>query len=679
MGRFEQQAIRLIDSSRIRLSDIKPSEWAENNIIMGKPFPGPLRYKGKTPYTQEIIDCFAPDHPAKVIAFKKGAQFGGTATIINPFLGWMMKNHPGNTIVTVGHDSLVEPAMEKIDLMLDATGLRSLIRPSVNRVKAGKTGDTNTRKEFLFGYIQVASASNHKIWRQVDYQFGCIDDYEAVKNASKESGSTLEMIMQRFASYYDTMKLLLMSTPELEVGSNIQPAFLRGDQREYFVPCPCCGALIILKWSVQVDEKNKGGITWATDSAGRVLKDSVGYVCQECGKFFNDRNKTEIIDAGKWIPQAEPQQQGYYSYHASSLLAPVGMYDWYYYVNQYVKAHPPGQPRIESIYKTFVNLCLAECYTEPAEELDANQLQKNIRPYEVGIVPDSISQKDGNGQIIMLTCAVDMNGTVQNDKRGFVDDARLDYEVVAWSETGACYSVTHGSIGTFIPKEGQMKVKADRLKWTYKFDAQNSVWPELDRILDGLYKSDTGGPEHRIMFAALDTGHFTEDYAYPYIDKRRVGIVGVKGNKEDSMVRFGVNVPYFNPMASYKRAYVLRVGMYKDLLAQLMGLRWDQSEGVAQPPGFCNYPHPSGGKYEYLTYFKHYEAEEKVISTDKSGQNVSYIWQKKTTGDVQNHFFDCRIYNMAAKDILVKIICEKAKITASWADFVHMFKKKTNG
>jgi phage terminase large subunit GpA-like protein len=674
MTNYLGQATELLQSSRFKLSDIKPSDWAEQNLIMGKPFPGPFKYKGRTPYTQEIIDCMAPDHPARVIAFMKGAQFGGTAGIVIPFLGWMMQNAPGNTVFTVGHESLIDPAMAKFDAMLDSTGLRKLIASSAQRVKGGKTGDTNFKKEFPFGYVLVTSADNHKIWRQVDYQYGCVDDYEAIKKASKESGDTLSMILQRFAAYADSMKLLLMSTPERDATSNIKPAFLAGDQRYYFIPCPCCGVPIVLKWQIKIDEKNNAGITWQTDSGGRIIKDSVGYICQECGDFFNDRNKTKIVDSGFWKPTAEPSQIGYYSYHASSLLAPVGMHDWYYYANMYQKANPVGQPREEHIYKAFVNLCLAETYVEPAEQLSANLLQKNIREYEAGTVPEALSRKDGNGDIILITCAVDMNGTVYNESRNFSDDARLDYEVIAWSESGASYSVIHGSVGTFIPKEGSMKVKAVRTKWTYEFNCENSVWPELDKILDADYLSDTG-LKMKIMYTALDTGHFTEAYAYPYIDQRRVGIIGIKGDKEDSFTRYGVNVAKFTPMASRKKIFILKVGMYKDNLAQLMGLRWDQGNDAVQPVGFCNFPHPSGGKYEYTTYFEHYEAEEKVEQKDKSGVNMSYIWKKKTTANVQNHFFDCRLYNMACRDIFQKIVCDKMKIENTWSNFVYKIKQ----
>jgi hypothetical protein len=58
---------------------------------------------------------------------------------------------------------------------------------------------------------------------------------------------------------------------------------------------------------------------------------------------------------------------------------------------------------------------------------------------------------DGNGRIVLLTCAADMNGKV--------DDARLDFEIVAWAKSGASYSICHGSIGTFIPRENSLKEK----------------------------------------------------------------------------------------------------------------------------------------------------------------------------------------------------------------------------
>ena len=74
-------------------------------------------------------------------------------------------------------------------------------------------------------------------------------------------------------------------------------------------------------------------------------------------------------------------------------------------------------------------------------------------------IPEKLSVKDGNGQVVLITLASDLNGKM--------DDARLDYEVVAWTESGANYSIDHGSIGTFIPNQTQrQKDKDDREHWT---------------------------------------------------------------------------------------------------------------------------------------------------------------------------------------------------------------------
>lgn len=670
---YEAQILDLLDSAKVSLSDIKPSEWAEQNIIMPKPFPGPLRYD-RTPYTREIIDCFAPDHPAKVIAFMKGAQFGGTATILIPLIGWLIEHHPANIIMTVGHDSLVDEAMTKIDLMLDQTGLRKFIKPTAQRNRAQKSGDTNTKKEFSGGYIKVSSASNHKIWRQADYQIGLIDDYEAIKRESKESGATEEMIMQRFASYADKMKILFMSTPELKQGSNIEPAYLLGDQRKYKVPCPCCGDFIELKWSVEIEgSKDVAGVTWKQDNNGNIISGSVGYVCQSCAGFFTDSKKMDMIQSGHWHPTATPSKMGYYSYHASALYAPHGMYDWEHYAGVWVKANPKNEPRKEHIIKSFTNLCLAETYEEKGESPSANQLQKNIRPYTIGTVPEKLSIKDGNGEIIMLTCAADMNGTTYNEAKGTVDDARLDWEVVAWSESGASYSVSHGSIGTFVPREGSKKYKEDRVKWSYDPTKESNVWGEFNKILDTEYPKDTGG-RMRILQAGLDTGHYT-NYAYAFVDKRSSGIVGIKGDKEDSYTKIGVDVKKFKPAAERSKLYIVKVGLYKDLLADYMNLKFDPREDEYQPPNFCNYPTPEGGKYLYDNFFSHYEAEEKV-EEKKEGVGVSFIWKKKSSLH-QNHFFDCRIYNMALKDIIVERVCKSMKITNYlWSDFVRIIMGK---
>jgi phage terminase large subunit GpA-like protein len=661
--KYEDQLLDILEQSKVKISSLKPSEWAEQNIIMPKPFPGPLRYE-KTPYTREIIDRFAPDDPARDIALMGSAQFGKTASIIIPVIGYIIANDPGNIIMTVGHEDLIAEAMDKIDAMLDSTGLRKLIKPSAQRVKAQKTGDTNTIKQFPNGYLKLSSASNPKIWRQTDYKFGLIDDYEAVKGLTKIAGNQRDLIEKRFTAYAKTSKRLYVSSPELKQNSNILEVYLMGDQRKFVVPCPCCSVYIELKWSVEGPSGIVGGITWKVNDKGELLPETVGYTCQECGGFFTDQNKSDFVNRGYWQPTAKPFRPDFFSYHMSSLYSPHGMSDWTYYVYKWLEAHPEGGSRNESKYQTFLNVNLGEPYEQQGASPAANELQKNIRNYEIGMVPEKLSQRDGNGRIVLLTCACDLNGVE--------DDARLDYEIVGWSENGASYSIMHGSIGTFVPRENTMKIKEDRERWTYLHGKPNSVWPKLRDILGAKIQTDTGR-NMKIFVVGVDCGHYT-NHAYHFIDKPNVPgmlVLGLKGDKEGKYTKFGVDMPHFRPARERTGLYLVEVNQVKDDMAACIKLSWDQHNDRSQPPGFMNYPTPTGGLYLFNNYFSHYEAEHRIIES-KEGEGIAARWVKKTSAH-QNHFFDVRVYNMAVRDILVSLVCKELKMkTYGWTDYVDI-------
>lgn len=650
---YESVILDLLNEAEYLISDLKPSAWAEQNIIMPKPFPGPLSYS-KTPYTREIIDCFAPDHPCREIAVMGAAQFGKTASIIVPVIGWIMANDPGNIIMTVGHEDLVEEAMNKIDAMLDVTGLRKLIKPQAQRIRLQKTGDTNTKKEFPNGYLKLATANNPKIWRQADYKYGLIDDYEAVKSGTKVAGSTKGLIQKRFTAYNTTRKILYCSSPERESNSNILEVYNLGDKRKFLVPCPCCGVFIELKWSIEGKDKQQAGMTWQVDDENKLIPSSVGYTCQECLQFFDDKNKTEIVNKGFWQPTEKPFRPEYTSYHMSSWYSPHGMSDWEHYVYQWLECHPVGQKRDEGKYQNFLNLNAGEPYIESGEQIQANKLQKNIRNYPINIIPESLSIKDGNGKIVLLTCACDLNGKLE--------DARLDYEVLAWSENGATYSVTHGSIGTFIPNESGKKNKVDREKWTYENHRPWNVWKEFDLILGKIWDTDTGR-QMKIFISGVDTG-YCELQAFTYIDSSNFYVLGLKGDKEDKYVKYGIEVPSFKVGQSRNKLYMLRVGQIKDDLQSLINLRWDLGNDDVQPAGFMNFPIPSEGKYLLTNYFSHYEAEQRILDKENN-----FIWMKKTA-TAQNHLFDCRCYNLALRDICLFEIAKEYKLKSfDWGQF----------
>lgn len=664
---YTAQICDIYEAGRHTLSDVLPSEWAMQHmrVTEGK-FQGPLDYS-RTPYSVDIVNCMSPNHPANNVVVMGGSQWGKTRSVIEPVLAYYISEHPCNMGYMTGHTDLSDEAMQKLDTAIDNTlvngeSLRHRIRNMSLRKKNQRTGDTARKKEFDGGSLVSLSATNHKLLRQYNFKLVIADDIEAAKKMSKESGDTVAMITHRTASYGRDKKILWVSTPELEQTSIIKKLFLKGDQRYWFIPCQECGVYIKLEWSVNIPgSKEKAGIWWKEDEhTGKLVRSSVCYVCPECGKSFTERNKRQFLLDGFWKPTAEPFDETWVSFHQSTLYSMAGMNDWATYVQQYLEANPKGKPQVEELYKPFVNLVLGLTYEPVNEAPKASAIMGNRRNYAPWEVPNRLSVSDGNGNIILLVCSADMNGVE--------DDARLDWAIYGYAESGAVYAIAHGSIGTFVPRENTLKEKVDRERWTYEHNKHNSVWGELDRIISTVFKTDDTEPRPmQVFMTGLDTGKHTK-LAYDYIDRTNNYVVALKGDGEDKYLKYGLNVKWFKKGLERANLYILQVGLYKDHVADCMDLKWTPSEPI-QPPGFMNFPTSEGGLYQWDNFYVHFESEHRTIVADSKG-NMLFRWVKLNANS-QNHQWDNFVYNLAVKDIILSVVGAEYKIKDfSWRDFV---------
>jgi len=654
-----------LKQTKIKLSELYPSQWVEENRKMTKevsPIAGKFSYDN-SPYVKGIVDCLDQRVPGNVFAVMKGAQIGMSTGLMEGGIGWIIANDPGNILFLVGHSDLVPDAVQKIDIMINSSGLRNLIESNSKRNRNTKSGDTDHSKEFPMGKLKIGVA-NHKMLRNFSVRYGFIDDYESMRGSSDESGSTEKLIDQRFASYSKKKKLFYISTPELEDKSNIYQVYLKGDQRKYHVPCQCCGKKIILEWEIESKvDGTRCGIVYDLDADGRLISGSVRYRCQLCNGEFTDANKREMLIAGEWIPTAKPKFDGYVSFHISALYAPTYMDDWEKYVNDYLDACPPGGDRDEQKWKTFVNLVLGMPYKMARVDLDSKKLMQSQRAYKPRMIPQSISEMDGNGKIVLLTMGIDIGGNPM--------DARADYEIVAWSESGASYSIDHGSVGTFQPKE---KSYVDRLKQPADISKNDNIWLDLIELMNTRFEIDNEpGVELPIISVGVDHGHMREyvESFYDYYQSLNEGpyLFMVKGHTGGEKLRLNYDAPiYSNSRNLPGKLYILKVNAIKDILASHMQLIWRDGD-EKQPAWYLNFPQSEDGKYSYHNFFSHFEAEEKKIDH----KTMMFKWEKRS-GAI-NHQFDCRIYSMAVRDILVnEIFFKPAKINrGNWSDFVRLY------
>ena len=643
---IEQRFESLLDSIRVDHEFLLPSEWSEKyrklssevSTVQGK-----FRYK-HTPYTKEIIDKLSPYDPAKVIAIMKGSQLGISDGLLINGIVWIIANAPGNILFTSAGDDLSKEMVEmRLDQAIRSCGIEHLIRPNIIKKRNQRTGDTAKYKEFAGGRAFFGGANaTDKLSRQRSVRYGFFDDWDAAKGIDKDQGDLFSLLQKRFSTAKNVMKQFYISTPETEP-SNIRRVYDMGDQRKWHIPCPKCGEYIELKWNGKTKDGEKFGIDFKKDKEGKLIPKSVGYICQECGKKFQEKEKYKINLKGKWIPTKKPDREGYVSYYMSNLIAAPFMMGWKDFANEHIDIYKDGNER-KSKLKVFMNQTLGLPWEEKQVKIKSNQLSRNTRKYEIRTVPNKLSQSDGNGEIVLLTCACDLNG--------ILDDARLDYEVIGHSVTGSTYSIVHGSIGTFKP--GNKDPNRDR--WTYRNNEPNNVWDFFyNEVVNINYFTDEGG-EKAITLTSVDTGYYTH-YAYGFIDSYPGQIIGVKGTGDDKFMKMGKDLPFFKPAQERPSLFILQVDLIKDRLAEMISLK----KAEPQPNGFMNFPQPSEGLYTVPGYFSQYEAEEKKIEQNDDGEATGWKWVRKYSS-AANHFFDVAVYNLATRDIIANKVCKEMKI-----------------
>ena len=660
MSELAEQITDLFKSIPKNRMELSPSQYAEKyrtltsdvSTIIGK-----FKYN-MTPYLREIVDTLSPYNTAKIIAVMKAAQIGYTEGVIVNGILWIIANHPGNIMALSANDDLSKEMIEsRLDQGIASVGIQHLIRPNTIRKRNQRTGDTSKYKEFAGGRLFGGGMNSiNKLGKQRSIRYGFFDDYDAAPISDKDQGNLFELLQQRFSTAANSMKQYFISTPETRP-SNIENVYLKGDQRKWKVPCPKCGKFIEILWNHTIDNE-KVGIIFNKDKQGKLIEKSVQYRCQECGGTFKEKNKYEMNLNGIWVPTAESSRPGLVSYHISAFTSAPGMYTWTDYAYKWIDIFK-GSNENKAKRKVFRNVVEGLPWEEKIEKIKSNVLAKNTRNYQIGTVPTNKSKKDGNGKIILLTCACDLNGTL--------DDARLDYEVIAHSENGSNYSIKHGSIGTYQPGN---KLQS-RERWTYRNEAPDNVWDYFySEVINIDYYSDNGDVM-RIMGTGVDSGYMTS-FAYHFVDSYPEQVIALKGKISEKYQKVGADLPHFKPARERANLYILEVDLIKDELAEKINLKWNRKNENPQPAGFMNFPIPGDGLYTVNGYFAQYEAEQKVLEVNDDGDVIGWKWVRKHTS-AANHFMDCYVYNLAIRDIIVRNVLKELKIkNGEWVDFVRL-------
>lgn len=547
-----------------------------------------------SPYLPEIMDCCAPDHPCSHVTVMKSAQTGVSEAVIN-WLGFIVDRVPGPTMVVHPTSGAAETwVTEKLNPNIEVTP--ALSRKILDQVSRSGKGSTMMQKRFAGGFIKVTGANSAPGLRQSTIRFAALDDWDDFPDDLDGQGDPQIMIDARQKTFRDVLglsKQLRISTPTDKITSRVYRAWLETDQRHFHVPCPHCKTMQVLDfenmhWPGKDDE----------ETSDECRPDDAVFSCRSCGCDIEEKDKTDMLGAGKWVP-AHPgpgRQPGFHIWAAYSRFE-----SWAGIAREFEKA----KGSIAAL-KAFFNLTLGLPSDSKGTAPKWEELLARRDGHELGQVP---------AWAAYLTCAIDVQGD------------GLYYSVRGWGDRRRSAMVDKGFIAGTTTEEG-------------------TAWPELKELLARPLKHALGG-DLFIRLAGIDSG-FNSNAVYEFC-RRNKGVLALKG-------RSGHGVP---AIVQGSRGDVIRRGRKagqkkkRGLTIWLVGT-WDLKstfyEKLARKvvaddpndptvPEFFGYPKDADEEY-----FQQITAESR-IEKKRAGRTV-IEW----VAEGANHYLDCEIYNEALHD-----------------------------
>lgn len=569
---------------------LKVSDLAEKKRVFpkGAPFEGPW-INERAPYLVEFMDDVCESSPIEVSVCMKGHQLFYTGAIESCIM-YIIDNAPGPILYTAANDSIGKEWSEtRFDTMIEQCGMQHLIFSQTTKRGSKKTGDKTFLKEYPGGRIKIAGYGSTAAFRSMSYRYYFGDDIDEASLDLKKQGNSLEQAEGRTSAYKAKRKIVLFSTPiELDL-SNVYYAYLLGDQRKYFVPCPYCGFMQELEFKY---------LKYDRDKSGMLNVDSVCYECQGCDEHFYNYHKTEMYSSGRceWRPTAKAKRANYRSRQMSCLYSPPGMITWADIVQKYIDAIESNDP---GKMKTFETLYLGWPYQEKGEAPEFHVVRSHRSNYQSKTVPS---------EVLFLTLGADVQGD------------RLELEICGHGRKYKTWSIDY----VVIP--GDTKI------------VTRGAWPKFrEMFLDGQFVYDNEKGRYAPQMAFIDSNYRT-DIVVEFCETIS-GLFPVIGKDKFSnpQKKFQINqLPGSNLMS-----VMIATDYHKDMVYN--SLRTECLPGHDTPVNYPEFPYNYNDKY-----FKMLNAEYK--RPKRKGNKIDYEYYCPL--GKPNEALDCRVYNIAAREVL---------------------------
>ena len=280
-----------------RKKPMRPSEWAEKNIVLpsDSPVPGPYRCS-MVPYAAGVMDAsFFPGVEEIVMCWPSQTS---KTTIVNNCLAYAADRAPGNAIVTYPDEvTSKDNSKDRLLAMINAS-------PLLRTFKTNKTDDEGAVKiklRHMIIYMAWANSAARLANRPAPYGVADEEDKFPVTVGKKESGP-VDLLRNRARNFAHMRKLWRVSTPTIETGpiwraltEECELVFV------YYVRCPHCSATQLM---VMGDGKEGRGIKWSGGSKADPkevhTRKLAYYECEKCHESWSDSARNMAVRMGQW-------------------------------------------------------------------------------------------------------------------------------------------------------------------------------------------------------------------------------------------------------------------------------------------------------------------------------------------------------------------------------------------
>lgn len=380
--------------------------------------PGPWNGE-RIPYLNGIMDALDPRHPAKQVTFAKSAQTGGSECGLN-WLGWIVDQEPGPALVLMPTEKLGLKWMRSRfrPMVAESAQLRGKLqfgRQARRRKQATDDGDASTLTEIHFagGVIYLGSANIPSDLSSVPVQYLLLDEVDRMPRSIDGEGNPIELAKRRLATFQGRSKCFAISTPT-DDGSPIAADYETSSRGRYYVPCPHCSRMQVLRWERLKYDPERPQAT-------------ARYACENeegCGVLIEESSKGWMLAHGEWRHERPELCEEHIGFHVNCLYTPKGLGDsWGDNAAAYEIAKQDPAKR-----QVFRNTRLGEIDLGGKVRVDWESTSKRAEPWALRTVPPGVLALTAGADVQADRIEVQVLGWMAREHTAVIDYRVIDGE-----------------------------------------------------------------------------------------------------------------------------------------------------------------------------------------------------------------------------------------------------------